>query len=83
MQILIINKSSKDIGCTVGVAKLYNNEGKLLGRCIDTPNAIACARFHMKEIFMVKDAFGDLVFTPKELIVNSKKPLKFSGYKAK
>lgn len=82
MKILIVNKTNKDIGCTVTVAKLYNKDRKLIGTCIDTPNAIACARFHIKEIFVVKDGFGDIVFTPKESVVNNKKPLKFSGFKA-
>lgn len=85
MQVIFTGRSKSDqIGSTVTVAKLYGDDGKLMGRCIDTPNCIATALAHVKGVFLVKNAFGELVSTSKELIKQNKKnPLSFSGYKAK
>lgn len=85
MKTILAGTTNKDpIGNTATVAKLYDHEGKLLGRCIDTPNAIGTALFHIKGIALIKNGFGEYVNPSKyPIAANKHKPLSFSGYKAK
>jgi hypothetical protein len=85
MKIILAGTTKRDpIGNTTTVAKLYDHEGKLLGRCIDTPNAIATALFHVKGVALVKTGFGEYVNPSKyPIAANKHNPLSFSGYKAK
>ena len=67
MEIVIVGGSSKItgrndnawIGSTAGVAKIYKDK-KLIGVCLDTPNAIASAMKHAGATHAV-DVFGDRV----------------------
>lgn len=85
MQIILAGTTKQDpIGNTATAAKLYDCEGKLLGRCIDTPNAVGTALFHIKGVAIVKDGFGEYINPSKyPVAANKHNPLSFSGYKAK
>lgn len=85
MQIILAGITKLDpIGNTTTVAKLYDSEGKLLGRCIDTPNAIATVIFHVKGVALVKDGLGEYINPSKyPVAANKHNPLSFSGYKTK
>lgn len=85
MQVVFANRTKADpIGSTATVAKLYDHEGKLIGRCIDTHNAIATALAHIKGVSIVKNGFGDYTEPSKYPVADNKhNPLSFSGYKAK
>lgn len=85
MKIILAGITKQDpIGNTATVAKLYDHDGKLLGRCIDTPNAVATVLFHVKGVALVKNGFGEYINPSKYPVdANKHNPLSFSGYKAK
>lgn len=53
-----------------GLAKLYNVEGKLIGRCMDTPNAIGCVLGSNLGVALVIGTFGEIRTSDKDTIKN-------------
>jgi hypothetical protein len=77
--ILLFNKRSKNLKIAVmfgksglpitsGMASLYKR-GKLVGYCLDTPNAIACVVGN-KLATTAKDCFGEVVVVDKNRAAN-------------
>lgn len=67
MQILIAQASKQNpIGNTVAVATLFKGK-KEIGRCMDTPNAIAAGMFHTGATRAV-NGFGERVTMTKKRI---------------
>lgn len=42
-------------------AKVYDSDGKLIGKCLDTPNAITWMFKSVKDAAMVKTSMGKLI----------------------
>ena len=88
MKILMVGFSNKGpkgprdnawLGNTATVARLYKGR-KLVGQCIDTPNAIACAARHVGASRVI-DGFGEPVaISPDRLAAGGWMQLGESGF---